>query len=158
MWRRFTNELGEVTQELSREAYAISKKGALALDALQEKVGEHKRFLRALRKAGFADVDRAITFSKAITTTQRRVASALQGSTVDAAGQLSVLVSELADMKRDTLAGLGAAAFDQDRERIEGIARQELLKEILDLLENELSPTCFTHARGVILDEYGPLP
>lgn len=154
-WRQFTAELSTVTKSLSAEAYYISKQGALAVDALKGNVREAKKKLTALRKSEFANVDRAIAFSKTITTVQRRVAKALLDSTVEAAGQLSVLSSELADMKRETLSHLGASALADDREKLEQDARDEMLDEILTLLEDNLSPTCFTEAREIILDEYG---
>ena len=154
-WHKFKKELTAVTKSLSAEAYQISKQGALATDALKANVKDAKKKFTALRRSDFSDVDIGIAFSKSITTIQRRVAKALLDSTVEAAGQLNVLSSELADMKRETLSHLGAAALSDDREKLEQEAREEMLNEILVLLEDNLSPTCFTEAREILLEEYG---
>ena len=68
---------------------------------------------------------------------------------------MNVLGSELIDMKRDTLSRLGSSAFDDDRERLQQETIDEMLKEILALLEDRLSPACFTEARKLLFDEYG---
>ena len=154
-WRDFTTELSVLTKSLSAEAYRISKQGSLAVDALKADVKDAKKRFRPLRNSEFENIDRAIAFSKHITTVQRRVAKALLGSTVEAAGQLNVLSSELADMKRETLSHLGSAVFDEDREKFQQETRDEMLKEILVLLEDNLSPACFLEARELLLDEYG---
>ena len=154
-WRKFTKELSTITKSLSAEAYRISKQGALAVDAIKDSVQDAKSKFTNLRTSHFADVDRAIAFSKSITTIQRRVAKALLESTVEAAGQLNVLGSELVDMKRETLSHLGASALADDREKLEQETRDELLDEILVILEDNLSLTCFTEAREILLVEFG---
>ena len=153
-WEKFARELSVVTKALSSEAYAISKKGTLTVTALRKDVADAKRTFALLRNSGFDDVDRAIVFSKDITTVQRKVSRSLLDATVDALGQLSVFSSELADMKRETLANLSESAFLEDREQLEQETRDEMLDEILDLLEDNLTPRCFTEAREVLLEEY----
>ena len=155
-WRKFSKELLPVAKTLSAEAYKISKQGQLAVDALKANVVDVKKKFTPLRRSNFANVDRSIAFSKSITTVQRRIAKALVDSTVEAAGQLNVLGSELADMKRETLSSLGASVPTLDREKLEQEARDEMLDEILALLEDNLTPTCFTEAREILFQEYGP--
>lgn len=154
-WRKFSKELLPIAKALSTEAYQISRQGQLAVGALKANVADAKKKYTQLRRSNFADVDRAIAFSKSITTIQRRVAKALLGSTVEAAGQLNVLGSELADMKRETLSSLGASVPTMDREKLEQEARDEMLGEILALLEDNLTPTCFTEVREILFQEYG---
>ena len=154
-WNRFARELSVVTKALSSEAYAISRKGTLTIAALKKDVDEAKHTFASLRDSGFENVDRAIAFSKGITTLQKKVSKALLDATVEAMGQLSVLSSELADMKRETLANLSETAFIEDREQLEQGTRDEMLKEILDLLEDNMTPRCFSEAREVLLEEYG---
>jgi len=153
-WRKFSKELLPIAKRLSAEAYQISKQGQLAVDTLEAHVTDMKKRFTQLRKSNFANVDRAIAFSKSITTIQRRVAKALLDSTVEAAGQLNVLGSELADMKRESLSSLGASVPTLDREKLEQEAREEMLDEVLALLEDNLTPTCFTEAREILLQEY----
>lgn len=155
-WRRFSNELLPVAKTLSAEAYQISKQGQLAVDALKGNVSDMKRKFTPLRRSNFSNEDRAIAFSKSVTTVQRRIAKALVDSTVEAAGELNVLGSELADMKRETLSGLGAAVSTLDREKLEQDVRDEMLDEVLALLEDNLTSTCFAEAREILLQEYGP--
>lgn len=155
-WRRFSNELLPVARELSAEAYQISKQGQLAVGALKANVSDMKRKFTPLRRSNFANEDRAIAFSKSITTVQRRVAKALVDSTVEAAGELNVLGSELADMKRETLSSLGSAVSTLDREKLEQDVRDEMLDEVLALLEDNLSSTCFAEAREILIQEYDP--
>ena len=154
-WHKFSNELLPIAKTLSAEAYQISKQGQLAVDALAANVADVKKRFTPLRRSKFANVDRAIAFSKSITTVQRRIAKALVDSTVEAAGQLNVLGSELADMKRETLSSLGASVPTVDREKLEQETRDEMLDEVLALLEDNLTPTCFTEAREILLQEYG---
>ena len=154
-WRTFVQELSVVTRRLSAEAYQISRQGRFSVDALKTEVSETRKVFNSLRKSEFADVDRTIAFSKKITTIQGRIAKSLLGSTVEAAGQLHVLGSELIDMKRETLSYLGATAFDEDRERLQEETREEMIEEILVLFEDRLSPSCFSAARKILLDEYG---
>ena len=154
-WDKFAKELSVVTKKLGSEAYAISKKGTLTVPALRKDVATAKRTFTSLRNSGFENVDRAIAFSKDITTVQRKVSKSLLDATVDALGQLNVLSSELADMKRETLANLSESAFLEDREQLEQETREEMLDEILDLLEDNLTPRCFTEAREILREEYG---
>ena len=154
-WRKLSREISVVTRNLSTEAYQISRQGKFAVDALKSDVADTKRQFSKHRKSKFADVNRAIVFSKSITTIQGRVAKALLGSTVEAAGQLHVLSSELMDMKRETLSQLGSAALDEDREKLQQETREEMVEEILVLLEDRLSPKCLTEARRILFDEYG---
>ena len=155
-WRKFRRELLPIAKALKDEAYQISKQGQLSVDALKASVADVKKKFAPLRRSNFANVDRAIAFSKSITTVQRRVAKALVDSTVEVAGQLNVLGSELADIKRETLSSLGASGATLDREKLEQEARDEMLEEIIALLEDNLTPTCFTEAREILLQEYGP--
>ena len=155
-WERFARELSVVTMGTKLGSLCDFDEGNIDRNRAQE---ERRRSLgstlTSLRNSGFDNVDRAIAFSKNITTVQRKVSKALLDATVDALGQLNVLTSELADMKRETLANLSESAFLEDREQLEKEIRDEMLDEILGLLEDNLTPRCFTEAREILLEEYG---
>ena len=153
-WQVVFKELKSVTRKLVREAYTISKQGTTSLDALNQDLVEKRSKIKTLRRAEFADSDRAIAFSKSITTTQRRVAKALQAATFDTSAEVQAIGSELEDMKRETLSHIGGVELERDRLAIQEGARAEMLQDILLHLEDSLSPTCFAAAREALLEEY----
>ena len=153
-WRAFFRELKPVARTLANEAYAISNQGATSLDAINEGLSKLRSKINSLRRANFSNEDQAINFSKSITTAQRRISRALQAATHDTSTQLHAIGSELEDMKRETLSEIGGVELQQDREAIQEKACIELLRDVLLLLENNLSPPCFAAAREAILDEY----
>lgn len=154
-WRTVVKELKIEADKLAKHAYQTSREGSMSLDALNEDLAKKNTTIKTLRRANFSNTDKAIDFSSSITTAQRRVAKALQAATFDGAVELHAIASELDDLKRETLAHIGTAELERDREAIQDETRTEMLKDILVLLQDELSPGCFASAREVLIDEYG---
>ena len=154
-WKRMRSEFAELVKELGKEAYQVSKQGQLSVDALRENLENAEKDMSALRKAKFSNADRVITLSKKVTTSQARVAKALLGASMETAAELQAIGSQLADIKQEALSHVGSAAAAVDREKIQIEARDELLQEILLLLEDSLSPSCFSDAYETLAQEFG---
>ena len=154
-WRKVRTELATVVKQLGREAHAVSKQGQLSLDALKANLSTVKKELKALQRSDFADADRAIKLSKNVTTYQGRVAKGLLGAPMEAAAELQAISSALTDIKQEALSHVGGAAANVDRERIQQDARDEFLQEILNVLEEALSPGCYSSAREALIEEFG---
>ncbi|TBG96071.1 ATP-binding protein [Rhizobium leguminosarum] len=154
-WKKIKREIAEVVKELGKEAYKTSIAGQLSLEAQKENLGKVRKELRQLSKAKFQDVDRAIKLSKDLTTYQKRVAKASVGADMETAAELHAIGSEFVDIKREALANVGEAATKLDRERIQEDARNAFLKEILLLLEDNLTPDLFAEVQELLVEEYG---
>lgn len=103
----------------------------------------------------FADSDRAIKLSKNITTYQARIAKGVLGADMEVASELQAIGSALADIKLEALSHVGGAAAAIDREKVQQEARDDFLKEIVAILEAELSTVCFAEVREVLLANFG---
>ena len=154
-WRTVFREFKVEAEKLAKHAYATSRQGAISLDAINEDLKKKQATIKSLRRYKFSNTDRAVDFSSTLTTAQRRVARALQAATYDAAVELHAIASELDDMKRETLSHVGTVELKRDREAIQEETRTEMVGDILSLLEDNLSPTCFASAREILIDEYG---
>lgn len=154
-WRTFVNELKVEAEELAKHAYRTSREGSMSLDALNDDLEKRKNRIESLRRSNFANTDRVIELSNSITAAQRRVARAMQAATFDAAVELHAIASELEDLKRETISHIGNNALDHDRELIQEESRSEMLEDILVLLEDKLSPSCFASAREILVAEFG---
>lgn len=154
-WRKVRSELAVVVKQLGREAHAVSKQGQLSVDALKSNLSTAKKELKALQRANFADADRVIKLSKNVTTYQSRVAKGLLGAPMETAAELQAISSALTDIKHEALSHVGTAAAAVDREKVQQEARDEFLQEVLNVLEEALSPGCFASAREALMDEFG---
>ena len=114
-----------------------------------------KKELKALQRSNFSDADRVIKLSKNVTTYHARVAKGLLGAPLETAAELQAISSALTDIKQEALLHVGGAAADVDREKIQQEARDEFLQEILNVLENALSPGCYASAREALVEEFG---
>lgn len=154
-WKKVRNELATVVKQLGREAHSVSKQGQLSVDALKGNLTTVKKELKALQRANFSDADRVIKLSKNVTTYQARVAKGLLGAPMDTAAELQAIGSALTDIKHEALSHVGGAAANVDRERIQQEARDEFLQEVLNVLEEALSPGCYASAREALMEEFG---
>jgi hypothetical protein len=66
-------------------------------------------------------------------------------------GPFRAIGAELVDIKREALARVGSAVVDLDRERVQQDARDEILREIMVLLEEQLSPGCYSEVREILV-------
>ena len=153
-WRKFTSELKPLVDRLTEEAYKISAEGLLSEESLKKSVGRIKKRITPLRKGNFEDVDGSIALSKTITTVQGRIANAEVEAPVEALGKLHVLGSQLTDLKREILSHIGESAYLLDREKIAEEVREEMFNEVLELLEDNITPTCFMEVRELLIQEY----
>lgn len=151
-WRAVRKELLPVAKDLGKEAYQVSAAGKLAVPAQTAKLEKVKTDFRRLKRTKFADVDKAVALTKAITTQQRNIAKAMEGATVEAAAKLVAIGSDYADMKGEALRHVGNRAAEADREQVELEARGALLAEIMDLLDEQLSPGCVEEVREILAD------
>ena len=155
-WRRIRAQIIQVVvKELIREAYVVSKQGLHSVDTLRKNLQTVKRDLGKLRKANFADVNRVITLSKRITTYQKRIAKVLLGAGLETAAELQAISSELSDIKQMVLIQITGDTYTFDREQVQQEAQEEILKDILVALEDNLSPHCYSEARAALLEEFG---
>lgn len=154
-WKKVRAELATVVKQLGREAHTVSKQGQLSVDALKTNLATARKELKALQRTNFGDADRVIKLSKNVTTYQSRVAKGLLGAPMETAAELQAISSALTDIKHEALSHVGAAAAAVDREKVQQDARDEFLQEVLNLLEESLSPSCFASAREALLDEFG---
>lgn len=151
-WRSVRAELGSVAKALGREAYAVSTAGRLSLAAQRESLKKVRADFKALKKAGFADVDKTVALTRTITTNQQRVAKASEAADQPTSAALSAVGSEFADMKLEALRHVGAAAAELDREKVETEARDALMADIMEVLEEGLSPACLIEVRELLAE------
>ncbi len=149
-WRRVRGELAEVVKALCKEAYQVSKKGQLSVDALNTRLKNIKKKLKAIQQDSSTSPDRIIKLSKSVTLAQSYVANALLGATMETAAELQSIGSALADIKQEALTRIGNAVASDDREKVQQEARDDLLQEILEVLEGALSPACFAEAQEAL--------
>ena len=156
-WRRLREELAVVVQDLGREAYRVSAKGAYSVDALRKSLNKAKKDLAAFRKDGFTDTDGIIALSRRVTIAQNRVSKSTLGADMETAAELQAIGSRLADVKQDALSQIGNTVAEQDREQLQQEARDGFLQEVLTVLEDCLSPSCFADAQDALMEEFGEL-
>ena len=154
-WKRLRDELASVVKELGKEAYRISNQGQLSVGALNKRLAESRKELNALRRSKFEDTDRVVKLSTRVTTSQNRVAKAVLGASMETIAELQAISAKLSDIKQEALAQVATAAVSLDREQIQQETRDELLREILLILEENLSTTCFSEAEDILMNEYG---
>lgn len=154
-WKKVRTELAAVVKQLGREAHAVSKQGQLSVEALKGNLSNAKKELKALQRTNFTDADRAIKLSKNVTTYQARVAKGLLGAPMETAAELQAISSALTDIKQEALSHVGGVAANVDREKVQQEARDEFLQEILNVLEEALSPGCYASAREALMEEFG---
>lgn len=154
-WRKLRSELAGVVKQLGKEAYRVSKDGQLSVTALEENLLAANKELKTLKRANFADTDRVIKLSKNVTTYQKRVAKGTLGADMETASELQAISAALTDIKQEALSHIGSAATEIDREKVQQEARDEFLREILAVLEDALSPSCFAEAQEALLQEFG---
>lgn len=151
-WRGVRKELGVVAKSLGSEAYAVSTAGQLSLDAQKEGLKKLREEFRKLKKAKFNNVDKTVALTRAISTKQRKVAKASEAADLSTSAALAAIGTEFADMKLEALRHVGEAAADLDREKVETDARDALMKEIMTILEEQLSPECLVEVRDLLAD------
>ena len=151
-WRSIRKELGAVATALGREAYALSNAGKLSLDAQREALKKTRQELGRLKKSNFSNIDKTVALSRSIATNQGRIAKAMEAADMTTSAALAAIGSEFADIKIEALRHVGDAAETLDRERLETEARDELIEEILEILEEQLSPKCMTEVRSLLSD------
>jgi hypothetical protein len=151
-WRGVRKELGAVAKTLGSEAYAVSTAGLLSLDAQKEGLKKTREDFRKLKKFKFADVDRTVALTRTITSRQKRVAKASEAATLSTVAALTAIGGEYTDMKLEALRHVGAAAATLDREKVEAEAREALMAEIMEVLDEQLSPKCLDEVRGLLAD------
>ena len=154
-WKRLRGELASVVKELGKEAYRISSRGQLSVSALNKRLTESRKELNALRRTNFEDTDRVLKLSTHVTTFQNRVAKAVLGASMETSAELQAIGAKLSDIKQEALDQVANAAASLDREQIQQEARDELLQEILLILEENMSTTCFSEAEEILMNEYG---
>jgi molecular chaperone HtpG len=154
-WKRMRKELGVLIKELKREAYSISNKGQLSLDALEARVAEKRDEIASLRQSGFKKVERVINLSSDIAKTQKFIAKAAKNADLPTAASLQALGAELTDIQSEAIRKIGASKPTADVERIQQESRDELLKELLSIFESELPPTCAVAVRDLLRKQYG---
>jgi molecular chaperone HtpG len=154
-WKKVRAELMVVVKQLAREAHTVSKQGQLSVDALKTNLASAKKELKSLQRASFSDADRVLQLSKNVTTYQARVAKGLLGAPMETAAELQAISSALTDIKHEALSHVGGAAASVDREKVQQEARDEFLQEVLNVLEEALSPGCFAAAREALMEEFG---
>lgn len=153
-WRSVRLEFMPMAKDLGKEAYRVSAAGKLSVPAQQTALKKIKADYGRLKKASFTNVDKAVAVTKAITSQQRSLAKALEGADVEAAAKLTALGSEYADMKIETLRHVGNQAAEIDRERVENEARTALIAEVMELLDEQLSPDCVSEVREILADYF----
>ena len=151
-WRSVRKELGTIAKALGSEAYAVSTAGQLSLDAQREGLKKMRDDFRKLKKGKFDNVDRTVALTRVISTKQRKVAKASEAADLPTGAALAAIGTEYADMKLEALRHVGAAAAELDREKVETEARDGLLAEIMEILEEQLSPKCLVEVRDLLAD------
>ena len=151
-WRSVRKELGVVASALGKEAYELSNAGKLSLEAQREALKKARAELRKLKKSNFSDIDKTVALSRSIATNQGRIAKAMEAADMTTSAALTAIGSEYADMKIEALRHVGDAAETLDREKIETEARDELIQEIMEILEEQLSPKCMSEVRSLLSD------
>lgn len=154
-WRRVRGELAPIVKDLGEEAYRISTEAQLSAPALNKRLENAEKELNAIRNNASVNTDRIITLSKSVSTTQSRVAKAILGASIEKAVEFQAISSALTDIKQEALALIGNVVAADDREKVQQAARDDLLREILVVLEDALSPGCFVEARAALLEEFG---
>ena len=155
-WRRIREEIIQVVvKELIKEAYDVSRKGLYSVTTLRKNLRKLKQEFGKLQKSDFATVNDVITLSKRITTYQKRIPNALLDAGLETAAELQAIGSELSDLKQTTLIQITGATHTLDREQVQQEAQEEMLKDILVVLEDNLSPRCYSEARAALLEEFG---
>lgn len=151
-WRSVRKELGAVAKDLGSEAYAVSTAGKLSLPSQKEALAKVKAEFRTLKRASFQNVDKTIALARKMTTGQQRVAKASQDARPSTVAALAAIGAEYADMKIEALRHVGDAAATIDRERVELEARDALMSEIMEVLDEQLSPACLEEVRELLAD------
>ena len=154
-WKRIRNEIATVVAALGKEAYRVSTQGQLSVGALNKNLRTVKRDLTILRRGKFTDTDSVIKLSRKVATLQSRIAKASLGAGMETAAELQAIGSTLSDIKQEALSHVGGTGTAVDREKLQLEARGELLREIVSLLEDALSPGCFADAHEALMEEYG---
>ena len=154
-WKSIRNELAKVVRELGKEAYRVSRKGQQSVEALNKSLQIAKKEMNTLRKGNFSDTDRVIALSMKVSRYQSRVAKGALGASMETATKLQAIGSALADIKLEALKHVGSAVAAIDREKVQRETRDDFLREILSLLEEALSPACFSDAQEALKEEYG---
>ena len=153
-WKRLRRELAVVVKKLGRDAFQVSRQGQLSETSLKANLKKSKQELTRLRKGEFSNTDGVIALSKRVTTYLDRIAQGVLGADMETAAQLQAIGSAFTDIRQEALSHVASAASTVDREKVQQEARDEFLEEILLLLEDVLSPGCFTEVREAIADEF----
>ena len=74
---------------------------------------------------------------------------------METAAELQAIGSALTDIKLVALTHVGSAVAAIDREKVQRETRDGFLREILSLLEEALSPACFSDAQEALREEFG---
>ena len=74
---------------------------------------------------------------------------------METAAELQAISSALIDIKQEALFHVAGAAAHVDREKVQQEARDAFLQEVLKVLEEALSPSCYASARGALMEEFG---
>jgi molecular chaperone HtpG len=154
-WKKMRTELGVLVKALGKEAYANSNRGQFAVESLVTKVDEKREEIKRLRLMQFRNMDQVIALSAEITKIQKRIAKAAKEADLPTASTLQALGAELMDMKAETIRNIGGSESPPDVEEVQLEARDELMKELITLFEDELSPSCAVAARNLLRKQYG---
>jgi peptide subunit release factor 1 (eRF1) len=74
---------------------------------------------------------------------------------METAAELQAIGSALTDIKQEALSHVAGAAASVDREKVQQETRDTFLQEVLKVLEEALSPSCYASARGALVEEFG---
>lgn len=157
-WLRIRKELSGVVKGLGREAYDLSKEAQTSIDVLETKIAEQHEVLNRLRRNDFSNVDRVLAASAEVTKLQQKVSQAARDADLETQTTLQAFASELADIKAEMVRGLGPAPEPVDVEELELEIQERVLRELLELLRNEVQSTCFAQVRNVLEQHYGLTP
>jgi Histidine kinase-, DNA gyrase B-, and HSP90-like ATPase len=155
-WKAMRKDLGTLIKGLGKESYDVSNRGQLTVASLQTKLTEKEGEIENLRRMNYSNIDRALAFSAEITKLQKKIAKAAKNADLETMAELDALGSELADFKAEAISKIGASvATSDDSEKVQQDTRLELLKELINLFESELSAPCAVAVRNLLRKEYG---
>jgi Histidine kinase-, DNA gyrase B-, and HSP90-like ATPase len=149
-WKTMREELSGVAQTLGRQSYDVSNDAQLTVASLEKNLKDAQKKITKLRKAGFKDVDDVISLTEKITSHAKRIAIASQEADLPTIAKLQAINSELGDIKRECLSKIGADPSPPDLEQIQTAAREELIRELIGVFEQQLSTRCAGEVLGIL--------
>ncbi len=149
-WADVRDELAKLVKELGSKAYKTSNKGMYSVGAQKKNRDKAKKAFAAMKRSGFLDRQKSIQLSTEITKYQQRLAKSSQDADLATLTELQAIGSELGDIKREVNENIGTDDAAVDREQVEVETREQLGKEVMNALEDELSPQCLSEVRTIL--------